>query len=647
MIQSELQRNLKIIYGNGILVTQLNAKELILAKINASKKLAKVYLFLITMGFDINDIVSFMTSPTISFIDKITDTNIYGNSGVSMADAIEIALGNYSSIITQVIGKNTELTKSQEYQRLKEGDTSVLEDLYKKHLIDEYEKDSLDYAINSIKSFQNYNPKDSNNQEDITEFKNALDAANEFSNFARILGLNQGLPTNKEELEKVKNNFKRIMKDGNEDIKVDDKPFDLFKFLNDEEYQKKCINALDAHKICINALHAIVNIPHYKSILDLLKATLVVDENIAYKSVVYNTKLAPELDRFNNIDDYKKRCLGAIDNILISQFLFKSKLRVPYMAGVKLLENTLEKVTVTDGYITFDSYMDFGSFKFYFENYLIPMLQKGQFYKETDSGIILDDSKQQELTENIFIKELIRGSQRDTPLYKVNLDLLSVNNSNHAKIKFNQYVRGIKKLQEIVVCKSSDNKPITMADLFIVYNLIVNKNRYGNDRLTKVFEGFLSERSNDDSIIEKFLTFIGKLDYETNAESDLSNIDAIDIMIAAARPVKSTFGQKDPYVIIVDKELGIPRLFKRTGIYKNSNYVEDTEHSIIDTSSVNNLQTRMQVYRNQIEYMTLGGIVSESINIITKALRSLDENTMNMLNALEKDGTLIAYIKCD
>ena len=76
-----------------------NAKELILAKVNAGNKLAKMYLFLITLGFDVNDIVKFMTSPVVEFIDSVTDSNIFLNYDLKMDDAIKLAKGNYSSLI--------------------------------------------------------------------------------------------------------------------------------------------------------------------------------------------------------------------------------------------------------------------------------------------------------------------------------------------------------------------------------------------------------------------------------------------------------------------------------------------------------------------------------------------------------------------
>jgi hypothetical protein len=46
-----------------------NAKELILAKINSGTNFARMYVYAIMTGFNIDDIVAFMTSPVAEFID--------------------------------------------------------------------------------------------------------------------------------------------------------------------------------------------------------------------------------------------------------------------------------------------------------------------------------------------------------------------------------------------------------------------------------------------------------------------------------------------------------------------------------------------------------------------------------------------------
>ena len=73
----------------------MNAKELILEKINAGSKLAKMYLFMISLGLNINDMVAFMTSPAATFIDKISETDIFNNMNISVNQAIEMAKGKF------------------------------------------------------------------------------------------------------------------------------------------------------------------------------------------------------------------------------------------------------------------------------------------------------------------------------------------------------------------------------------------------------------------------------------------------------------------------------------------------------------------------------------------------------------------------
>jgi hypothetical protein len=74
-----------------------NAKELILAKINAGTNLAKCYLHLIMMGFNISDIVSFMISPAVSIINDLSTANMFDEYmyKVSIDNAIGILKGEF------------------------------------------------------------------------------------------------------------------------------------------------------------------------------------------------------------------------------------------------------------------------------------------------------------------------------------------------------------------------------------------------------------------------------------------------------------------------------------------------------------------------------------------------------------------------
>jgi hypothetical protein len=91
-----------------------NAKELILAKINAGSKLAKCYLYLISLGYDIDDIVKFMTSDILTFIDTFTEDNIYEGLNLSMDQVIELAEGKIPySVEKHFLSKQANLFKSE------------------------------------------------------------------------------------------------------------------------------------------------------------------------------------------------------------------------------------------------------------------------------------------------------------------------------------------------------------------------------------------------------------------------------------------------------------------------------------------------------------------------------------------------------
>ena len=150
----------------------MNAKELILAKVNAGNKFAKMYLFLIALGVDVRDIVKFMTSNVASFIDQITEENIFTEEKISVYDAIEMAKGNFSAY-SKKYGKQT---------------IEELKELYRS------------YGLNDEAS-------KADNIKDAEEFKNILEGADEFSRFGQLLGLNQGLKVTEIDLRKMLGNI--------------------------------------------------------------------------------------------------------------------------------------------------------------------------------------------------------------------------------------------------------------------------------------------------------------------------------------------------------------------------------------------------------------------------------------------------------
>jgi 3-methyladenine DNA glycosylase Tag len=72
-----------------------NAKELILARINSGTNFARMYIFGFIMGFDVDDLVSFMTSDVSEFIDSQANRNVFSNNSTfkNASMAINLAQG--------------------------------------------------------------------------------------------------------------------------------------------------------------------------------------------------------------------------------------------------------------------------------------------------------------------------------------------------------------------------------------------------------------------------------------------------------------------------------------------------------------------------------------------------------------------------
>ena len=70
----------------------MNAKELALAKMNASIDLACMHLFLVVMGYNAEDVVKFTTSQAFSKVASILSKSKFDSKSLNVRDAIGLAL---------------------------------------------------------------------------------------------------------------------------------------------------------------------------------------------------------------------------------------------------------------------------------------------------------------------------------------------------------------------------------------------------------------------------------------------------------------------------------------------------------------------------------------------------------------------------
>lgn len=659
-------------YGNGTLVTKLNAKELILAKVNAGTKLAKIYLFLVTLGYDINDIVAFMTSPAVNFIDIMTEPNIFTDQTMSVDTAISVAKGDFTPLYKNKLSSRTASMlwdNHPEYKdKLKKGDLSGIINDFKegsaqyiefqnildtiadaRNVLEECILNELNVrAKKAIESGKTFNEEEARNEiitsmsEDLDEFQNILEGANEFSNFGKILGLNQGLPTSKILLQKRVQDIQKILSDrikkyneANPNDKVDDTVIDVQKYLTDDNYREEIKNLYDKVKKCINIFEILDHIPQYNAILQIFSMVMESEHIISIKSRAYDSIYASLKEQgYNNIsEEYQTRLLKGIDDAMIIKFVNESNIAIPYQAGTTLLTELEQEFQVpNDGLLQFNNLSDISSFKYYFENTIIPNLKEGLIPKYTNDGgqkkVILEC--QQELKDNRFVRALIKGESQGMPLYKCDLDMLTAENTQDSKIRFQQYVKGLQQLSKYWVNGTK------LSDLFVLYNLVVNKNQYGSDRLTTLFDSLIQNNGHL-SLIQKYLNFIGELDQNGKIE-DL-NLNLVDLMKRASIIVPTEIDQKDPSIIINTEDRGPVFKIKEDGVYKE-------KYDLIPIIEGESTDERLHRIYNYNSYFVLGGRMSDFIDRQVKNLRQINDNTINSLKALIRTGVLRIYKVC-
>lgn len=612
-----------------------NAKELILAKVNAGNKLAKMYLFLITVGMNIDDIVTFMTSPVASFIDSITEENIFGGTTVDINTAISFARGQFMT--------NGKINPKMEARY---GALKMLQ------IKEAYEKAGLGDPEN-IESVV----------ADCDEFQNVLEGANEFSNFGRFLGLNQGLPTSKVDLQKLTSFIQSILSQRVEAALGDNKvsseikeqlkdaaPMDVLRWLKDANYRQQIADEYDQVKKCINIFDAFTHIQQFDAIRDILSTVIDIDSNLSFKSKAFNAVFNQAKSTYGYISEkYQKGMLGGIDRAIITNFIQNQNISIPVMAGTKYLQADDSVSTFKeDGLLYLDNRASIASFKYIFENVIIPKLKQG-IVTEVDQDGNISEKKYTDLANNPFISGLLRSSEQKVPLYKVGLNMMTIKDSTESQKKYQAYSSGLQALSKY---KVGDQ---TLSDLFMLYNLVVNKNQYGASRLTTLFDAFISKNQSM-RLLSKYFDYLGKVDYygvprlDTDTEFDSSkyskdtpiiNLSYRDIMISAASSVRSIKGQRDPYCIQMTEDG--PVIMERIGTsyqpmqgFLRKGQSEDQNHYL-------------ERVNNERSYFVLGGQFSDYLQNQLNTIQELkdSDNIISYINNFIRDGLLTVSKVCE
>lgn len=396
-------------------------------------------------------------------------------------------------------------------------------------------------------------------QADVEEFKKIYNLASEISSISSAwLGLNQGLPTDELNLLKRFQSMRKVIIDREKSLSIfssqmfttskDPKTiakakeyfdkvvkniqtnnpnfiaeeieqqlitaheknligtFDIYKYLTDDQYRQDMIEYAHYIKGTLNVLDMMEQIPHYKEIINCLRAFAVSKHTLASKSRLTNELIAKT--KIENLTD--KQLQGIIRYVdKLNAFNYAKSITKPLV-----LDKTIEgfdqyfNINKTD-HINFSTLYGIATFKHWIEHEFLEELRN-------------------KYSKNPLVKHLQIVPENNRNILATDIDLLSPNTTTISRIGYDEILRGMAMFEQ----EPYHDTSYSIADLFQLYNILIHTNQFGSERFTTAFKAC----SKKDNELNKFLTFIANQDYEYKV---LQDFNLIDYYINAA-PIIST-----------------------------------------------------------------------------------------------------------
>ena len=425
----------------------------------------------------------------------------------------------------------------------------------------------LQYCQNIAYKLRDVSYKYENTSEmfaDASEFKKIYNLATEISGIASAwLGLNQGLPSDdlgllkrfssmqkvitgrerslgifeskiftesedEKDLETAARNFDRVVKNIlennaglSEEVvvnalnKAHEKgligTFDIYRYLTDMQYRQDMIEYNHVIKGTLNVLDMMEEIPHYKQIINCL-TTLAVSRTALSSKNRLLTRLMQETNMEYLSDQELRGIIRYADKLNGVNFFrsFESKLVVKQ--EIEGFDTYFNKIKA--GEIDLSTFNGMATFKHWIEHEFLEDLRNN--YRS-----------------NPLVSHLKLVGENQRSILATDIDLLQPNTTTGTIVAYDEIIRG---MAEFELEKNYKNTGYSIADLFQMYNILVNSNQYGSERLTTAFK----KCSDPNNILHKYWQFVADQDYDHGIIQDY---ELWDYYINAA-PLVSTGAER-------------------------------------------------------------------------------------------------------
>lgn len=537
-----------------------NAKDLALPKLNATSDLVDIYTTSAMLGIPFQETARIMTSDIFNWMTKAGANDIFDDytDGNKVKKMVKFILfQNFGKLnkgqIYQVINKYNNWASSHGKQIINTKDvelSSILSNItnvsnIKAFLIasdgmiqnaaeymseeaqqayDLMVQDAINQQLpipepdmlkqdcyNAYRVFENYEQMLSihYNIKDIEILNRLLDVVTEMTTLGQQGSINQGMKTNTNDFiafnRKISDMVNNKIDELNKNLKKEAEkkntkftpypPFNMTQYLLDSNYRQYAIDLYEsALKSGFNILEALSYSPNFFNMSQLVPFTEELLKNAyAYRVIEQiSNELIDKKMLYSISQNDSKQILNTVFDTMIYNFLINSNFELDltqinsdfsvYTPDKMLSETSRKKLTLRTP-------EEIASFKHLMETVIIPKLR-------SDSGY----------SDNQFIKDL--GFQEDNSgktKLALPIQMMNVDSDTGTQSRYARYLDDFNKL-----CKDSIYGQ-NIGSLMFLYNLIVNKNSYGQNSLTRIFEDLIDSKNQPESINE-YYKWIGSLD---------------------------------------------------------------------------------------------------------------------------------------
>ena len=286
--------------------------------------------------------------------------------------------------------------------------------------------------------------------------------------------------------------------------------------------------------------------------------------------------------------------------MLILRWLNRQSFRFPVFEGDTIFRFNWKAETHKGGpsSVIIDEEASRGTFKKLIEERLFPHLQEGFYYDVDENG---NQVRKEIDKNNKFLQTLVLDINNQGQRYlKLDLDMQNTSATPDNEGRYQECLSDFIKLKN----NKLGGRPIT--DWIMIYNLLVNKNKFGSDRLTTLFGQFIG-MIKEESVIGSIMRETGDLDFsEVDVPQSVEDLvewgyNRDDALYKIA-PIISKAQEANSTAALV-KEYKDGRIVVKKRVYQNYSDSEEiipkSTDLILDESEAKvDLLTRLQNYMN-------------------------------------------------